>query len=396
MHVLMIPSWYPTRYNPISGKFFLEQAKAIQSTGARVGVIYPDLRGFGSIRFGKILNNRWNLEFVERASIPHLFWNGWNTPKLHWISGKLWRRKCHRLYDIYIEKYGRPDIIHAQSVLWAGVAASEISRKYGVPFVVTEHSSAYARGLIKDWQIPFIKQTFGAVERINCVSAELDRELQSLGCDPARIRIIPNSIDTDFWKKETITDKDENINIICVALLTRNKGIELLLHAFVVILNDTDNIHLTIIGDGPEYQHLMQLAERLDIPMHVSFLGLLQENEIKKNLERADAIVLASYHETFGVVLIEAMSMGIPVIATACGGPEDFVTPEVGYLVPRNDVPALRDALKAFISERDAWRRRTKEIREYAVANFSYQTVGTRLLAEYDEVLKETRAEQRK
>ena len=90
----------------------------------------------------------------------------------------------------------------------------------------------------------------------------------------------------------------------------------------------------------------MQLAGRLEIANHVEFLGELSRAAVKEAYGKAHAFVLPSLYETFGVVLIEALSMGLPLISTACGGPQDIVTQENGLLVPPNDPELLHKAMK--------------------------------------------------
>ena len=100
----------------------------------------------------------------------------------------------------------------------------------------------------------------------------------------------------------------------------------------------------------------------------------------------ADAFVLASRLETFGVVYIEAMAAGLPVIATACGGPEDFVSPDNGILVPKEDVPALADAMERMIRTRESYD--SAAIARFARDRFSPAAVAGELEAVYRQIVK--------
>ncbi|MEF8940414.1 MAG: glycosyltransferase, partial [Salinivenus sp.] len=134
---------------------------------------------------------------------------------------------------------------------------------------------------------------------------------------------------------------------------------------------------LTIVGDGPRRSELEQQARTLGLKNRVRFLGQCDRGSVREALWDAHAFVLPSHHETFGVVLLEAMATGLPVLATASGGPEDLVTPETGLLVPPGDPAALVDGLSAL---RDRWsafdadtiRARTRE--QYGPAAFVRRT----------------------
>ena len=107
-----------------------------------------------------------------------------------------------------------------------------------------------------------------------------------------------------------------------------------LLHAFAALHGEP---RLIIFGDGPESGALRALCAELGLYSRVSFRGHCPREELAEAYAAADCFVLASRSETFGVAYIEAMAAGLPVIATRCGGPEDFVTEENGILIPVDD-----------------------------------------------------------
>ena len=104
---------------------------------------------------------------------------------------------------------------------------------------------------------------------------------------------------------------------------------------------------LKIGGKGPEEAKLHQLAADLNLGGSVEFLGGLKNEEVLKLMYESDAFVLASRIETFGVVFIEALAQGLPVVATRCGGPESIVTPANGLLIDTENQQALTEALIA-------------------------------------------------
>ena len=106
---------------------------------------------------------------------------------------------------------------------------------------------------------------------------------------------------------------------------------------------------LTIIGDGPEKNKLKLLSHKLQINNRVNFIGYQKKAVVADVIRDHDALVLSSDVETFGVVLVEAMTVGLPVIATKCGGPESIVLPETGILVEPNNSTELYTAMKHII-----------------------------------------------
>lgn len=117
------------------------------------------------------------------------------------------------------------------------------------------------------------------------------------------------------------------------------------------------------------------------------FLGRLPRTKISEVYENMDCFVLASESETFGVVYIEAMAAGLPVIATICGGPENFVTEEVGYLIERDNKDELIQSMLRIIREKTYFHE--GRIREYVNSRFSPRHVAERLVELYSSILEE-------
>jgi len=127
-HVLVIPSWYPSEYNPANGGFFRDQCLALQSAGVRVGVIYPELRSLRSFSPKSLIANHFQTAWHDDEGISTLRFQGWNVPGR--LQPALWRRQALRLFDRYVERCGRPDLVHAHGAQAAGLAASLIERAH--------------------------------------------------------------------------------------------------------------------------------------------------------------------------------------------------------------------------------------------------------------------------
>jgi glycosyltransferase involved in cell wall biosynthesis len=127
-------------------------------------------------------------------------------------------------------------------------------------------------------------------------------------------------------------------------------------------------VRLRLVGDGPLLAILGELSRQLGIAKQVDFIGALPANDVRAEMEAADAFALASNHETFGVVVIEALACGLPVVSTASGGPDHLIAPDNGMLVPCGDMPALRDALREMQGRASRYDR--KAIRAEVIQRF--------------------------
>ena len=124
---------------------------------------------------------------------------------------------------------------------------------------------------------------------------------------------------------------------------------DLTIEAFIDAFKGSDKVFLTIFGEGPERQKLEELVRINKMEKQIKLMGMQSRKVIADYLKECDCFVLASQTETFGVVYIEAMASGLPVIATKCGGPESFVNEENGVLIPVDNKDALVTAMKICI-----------------------------------------------
>ncbi len=347
LHVLMIPSWYVTEEQPLLGSFFHEHALALSQV-VRMGVLYPEIRQLRSLTPGLLTKNHFQSSIEFEGPLPTCRLHGWNLfPKLMKKQMEAWCFFAEKLMKKYVAAYGKPDLIHAQSSVWAGIATRSISQKYGIPYCVTEHASVFMKQQVlgtswdKCWSTPYIRDVFDQAKAVVAVSSALKEKLEVYTA--ANVQVIPNLVDTGSFKPSPKKER-ETFHFLTVSHLVPRKNIGLLLQAFKQLADQ--KVHLTIGGDGPEKERLQKLTATLGLESQVTFLGSLSREAVRVAFQEADAFVLASQHETFGVVCIEAMASGIPIVATRCGGTEDIVNEEAGCLVAVNDLQALCESMK--------------------------------------------------
>ncbi|WHZ02380.1 glycosyltransferase [Neobacillus sp. YX16] len=381
MKVLIFPSWYPTPDSPINGIFFKEQAKSLVRKQIDATVLYSEA---WSIKGFKLFDpNRGTAVQVE-DQVPTYRYKDYNYA-LNFIqnaAGKQYLKRIKKLYLQYKNQYGKPDIIHAHSVLWGGWAASKIAKEEGIPFVLTEHSSSLGRGLLSDSQINELRQVYQAADKLIAVSPSLKILMQSLVPGKA-ISIIPNIVDLSHFTLKSPKDLTGKFRFFSLAFLNKNKGMDILIEAFAKSFKGNKKVELIIGGKGQEKENLMQLTENLGVSDMVHFRGELDRVKTAEEMKKANAFVLASRYETFGVVYIEALASGTPVIGTKCGGPEMIIDSSNGLLVDIDDVAQLSEALRYM--ERQAKEYNPSELRENCLNRFGEQIVVSEIIKIYEE-----------
>jgi len=330
-----------TKNTPLGGIFQWHQAKALANNGFQVGIINVAEIG-PKMLFQKNIYNKF--EMLDNIPIFRNYKVSLIPPRYKSIKQNIDDnyKILKKLLDIYIKKYGKPDIVHAHNFHYAGILAQKIKENYKIPYLVTEHSTSYARGLIKDELLPFIVNSLINASVVTAVSKPFTKVLQQK-LHQKNIYVLANIVENSFFQLDK-NIKYKKFTFINVASLDDKKNHKLLLNSFAVSFKNK-NVNLNIAGEGTLLEELKELSIMLKIDKQVKFLGRLSQKDVKIEMSKSHAFVLSSNYETFGVVLIEAMACGIPVIATKCGGPEDIVNQSNGILVEKDNKAALSDAM---------------------------------------------------
>ena len=347
MHILLTPSSYPSKDHPVRGIFFREQAQALKKAGYKVGVILPQSKHY-KLLLKEVYPSLNKITYENDDGIPIYRQYSWAWSRFPSWNNYFLFKTCDNLFKKYIQKHGKPDIIHAHCAWFGGVLGSYLKNKYSIPLVITEHSSIYARELIDLWQFKIVKKAYINADICIVVSPNLGKTLESYFTAAIQPWFwIPNLVQNCFQPASFNYNKNKS-NCFCflnIALMNENKGQADLLRAFAEQFQDDEKVQLRIGGDGVIFNDLKNLAQELGIIKQVIFLGLLSRKQVLEEMQAADVFVLSSHHETFGIVLIEALACGKPVIATACGGPECIVNQNNGLLVPSKNPHELGKAM---------------------------------------------------
>jgi len=392
MHILIIPS---ERYIPqeklTAGIFQHDQAHALKRAGLQIGVIAPAPR---SLRLFKKRLNGWpsGIEFSNKDGVPVYRYKGWGwiPGRTPYLSGKFYTNIGKRLIKKYINEQGMPDIIHAHNALYAGFIAYTIKKKYHIPFVLTEHSSAYIRNGIRGWQVKMVKKVLEKADARVIVSPYLGKEIEKrFGNLVCPWKYIPNILDNRFEKQRSsgsqVPESKELFRFLNVGSLISIKNHIELLNAFSSAFKGLKKVKLLIIGDGPLRKELEALVEILEITTQVQFFGEVNREKILYEMGRCNIFILPSLHETFGVVLIEALACGKPVITTDSGGPRCIINEENGILVPKGDYIILAKVMKKMMQNISNYN--SDLIRKDCITRFGEKAVVTQLVEVYNYVV---------
>ncbi len=377
--ILHIAGWYPSKKNPVAGVFVREHVKATALYND-VAVLYsegvePGIHGWyqieDSIEEGiRVLRLRYRKSPVPKTTYFIYLW----------VMFQAFRK--------LVKEGFRPDVIHAH-VYWAGAPAVLLGKRYGLPVIITEHFSGFPRGLIRGVEKLKAKFAFEQADIVCPVSENLRRHIESYGIR-ARFQVVPNVVDTSLFypaEDKGHAREDSKKRLLLVGFLIPIKGVPYLLEALTRLREKRDDFMLDIVGDGPNRAEYEELSRKLGLQDIVCFHGSKAKQEVAKFMRRCDIFVLPSLFETFGVVLIEVLACGKPVIATEIGGVNEIITKEVGLLVPPGDSKALADAIDYMLDHYQDYS--PGKISQYAKENFSYEVVGRKLDEIYRKIIKE-------
>jgi glycosyltransferase involved in cell wall biosynthesis len=337
LKVLFITSWYPSKEHPVGGIFVLEHAKAVQ--------LYDDVVVLHCAGPYSNLRKLWRMkqetdEDVSSGISTYRVWYRRLLTKA--ISYLVYVWSVFQAFRRIVSEGFRPHVIHAHSYD-AGLPSILIGKLYRIPVIVTEHSSEFPRKQLGRLGPYVARLAFEKAEVVMTVSKSLQKAIEGYGIK-ARFRVVPNVVDTSLFKPgKSVRPKNGLKRLLCVGLFNPShiKGIPYLLRAFAILQKNRDDWHLDIVGDGPARTDYERLKAELELGDKVIFHGAKAKQEVAEFVRQADLFVLPSLFETFSLATAEALAAGTPVLATRCGGPEEFITEDVGMLVPPGNASAL-------------------------------------------------------
>jgi len=354
MNILILSHMYPNKINPVYGIFVHEQAKELVRQGCDVRVISPVAWTPFPIKY---LSAKWkayseiplkqNWEGIEVYYPRYL-----SFPRSFLLSTSGWL--CYygmKSLISQIYKDFKFSLIHAHAMLPSGYTAMILKYKYNKPVVLTIHGvdAYFAVYKYRKTAIKILK----GVNKIIAVSSVIKKILDNY-IEPNKIAVINNGVPTGkiFLKKSTIRNEYSSKKVILsVGNLIEQKGHLYVLKALKKLGKKYQETIYLIIGIGPEERKLRKYVIEYGLSQNVKFLGLIPHQKVMEYMSTCDIFVLPSWNEAFGVVYVEAMAHGKPVIACKGEGIEDVITDKkTGLLVNSKDSDSLVNAFDFLLS----------------------------------------------
>lgn len=284
----------------------------------------------------------------------------------------------------------RPDVVHAHSSKAGAVARVARAANLRTPVVYTPHLYAFAG----DFDSARERRAYRLLERglapmasrVICVCEDEARLARSIG-PTGRVRVVYNGVANvgEGASDPRIAAIREQSGLVvgALAVLSRRKGIQTLIEALPAVLRAHPQTRLVVAGDGPQLPELRDTAKHLGVSGAVSFLGAADDPIAV--LRGLDVFVLPSWAESFPYVVLEAMAVGLPIVASDVGGVGEAIG-DSGTLVRPRDATALAHELIALLGDRERRERLSARAQERQRAQFTLAGMVEATVATYAEL----------
>ncbi len=388
MKTLWLTSWYPNKLSPFNGDFIRRHAAAV-SLYEQVQVIYITRDEKGEMTKDVLKEEAVDGQLTETIVYYH-------SPKRFFSfldkfsSERKYRQLFKQAVEDYLNKNGKPDIVHVQVGMKAGSVAIWLKRNFNIPYVLTEHWSGFlAEAREKFSQLPFYfrsiwKEVLNSASGCSTVSKHLVDAIKRIfpGTSPV---IIPNVVDTRiFFPAPASANHPRFIHISGLDELKNPKEILL---AFRLLCQSYPEAVLEIFGSTKE--EIVEFADELGLKNNVFFREEVPQSVLAVYINSSNALVLYSSYETFGCVVIEANACGVPVIVSDIPVFHETVKEGVnGVFAAAHNPESLALKMLEIIRSRSSFD--SKAIATMTGSKYSYEVVGKQFSDWYREVLGKT------
>ncbi|MCJ7658800.1 MAG: glycosyltransferase [Anaerolineales bacterium] len=303
------------------------------------------------------------------------------------------------------------DVVHVHHPFLSGRLALRYCPPRNIPVVFTNHTrydlyaQAYLPALPGGLSEPLLKTYLssfcGSCDLVIAPSAGVREVLHKLGVITS-IEVVPNGVDLSPYSNETVPiDRSEfgfnesDIVLVYTGRLGPEKNLPFLLRAFAGIAKSFEDVGLLIVGDGPEYDNLVDRVQHMGITDRVHFTGQVPYDDLPRYLATADAFVTASVSEVHPLSVIEAQAAGLPVLGIQSPGVSDIVKDgETGIIAQEEDLALFTANMVRLVTEREDLARMSIEARELA-QDYAYDRTSRILLNHYQRLIEEVAGRER-
>jgi glycogen(starch) synthase len=386
MKVLMVSWEYPPVVIGGLGRHVHHLSTALAAAGHEVVVLSRRPSGTDPSTHPSSDEMNEDVRVVAAAQDPHEFTFGKDMMAWTLAMGHAMVRTGLSLKKKRSGRPWRPDVVHAHDWLVAHPAVA-LSEFYDVPMVSTIHATEAGRH--SGWVSGSLSRQVHAVESwlvresdslITCSASMRDEITELFGPGLAEVTVIRNGIDAARWpfaERRHHGVAGGPPELLFVGRLEYEKGVHDAIAALPRIRRAHPGTTLTIAGDGTQQDWLVEQARKHRVLKATRFVGRLDHAELLAALHRADAAVLPSHYEPFGLVALEAAAAGTPLVTSNIGGlGEAVINGETGISCPPRDVARLAEAVGAVLDDPAAAQRRARAARERLTSDFDWHTVA--------------------
>ncbi len=387
MKVLWLVSWYPNEFNPFDGDFIQRHAKAVSQYSA-ITVVHIVQYGPQS----EVYHKKVDVQRTEKLK-EYILYFTFKRTGIPLLDKIIYNGKYYLTYRRFIrghfKEHGIPDLVHVHVPMKSGVIARWIQKKWKIPYIVSEHSSAYYKSVPDNYfnRSAYYRHAVSAIFKhaagVTTVSKALGEQLQKIFRLPFYL-VVHNVVDTDIFFLRR--NHAPVFRFFHASTMDYPKNVEGILRVLAKLNTQRSNWECILAGwDTPQ---LKQMAASLGLEEMVKWRGILSHKQVAVEMQYAHAIVMFSRYENFPCVIIEGLCCGIPVIATNVGGIPEAVNGSNGWLVPSENEAALLEAMIRMIDNYGAFNR--EEIAEDAGNKYNHTTIGKQFYSLYQQVLTQT------
>ncbi len=342
MKVLILTPWYPSDTDAMSGLFVQKHVEAVRAQGADVRVIFSQ---------------------------------GWRDTWNQWRA---------------LEREGwLPDVVQLNVIQKQGLLALWLKRRFAIPYIIIEHWSGYLpeNGQFRQMsslQKRFYQRIASQAEMILTVSSALQRAMQSNGIEAKSWGSIDNVVDEFFKFSAFSSQHSEKKTLLHVSCFDEKaKNVKGLLRAAKMLSERRQDWSLVLVGTGVDYRDVRAYADALEIPDGLlEWTGELTPRQVAERMHHADALVLSSRYETYGVVLAEAATARLPILSTPVG-----IAEEVADLIVPQEVAVSKPGRFAEFIETILFHQERLDKKPNLCERFTAERIGQHLMDIYDSCL---------
>jgi glycogen(starch) synthase len=384
MKVLMVSWEYPPVVIGGLGRHVHHLATALAEAGHEVVVLSRRPSGTDPSTHPSTDEIAEGVRVVAAAQDPHEFDFGSHMMAWTLAMGHSMVRAGLAVKNQRGNRAWRPDVVHAHDWLVAHPAVA-LAEYFDVPLVSTIHATEAGRH--SGWVSGPISRQVHAVESwlvresdslITCSASMRDEITELFGPGLVEIRVIRNGIDAARWPFAPRKPRNGPAQLLYLGRLEYEKGIHDAIAALPRIRRTHPGTTLTIAGEGTQQQWLIEQARKHKVLKAVTFVGHMNHEALVRLLHSADAAVLPSHYEPFGIVALEAAATGTPLVTSNVGGlGEAVINGQTGVSHPPRDVTGLAAAVRAVLDDPDAAQQRAIAARERLTSDFDWHTVAS-------------------